>query len=118
MGIRLLEQNGNVYVIEIAGLLKKTEWDAGQSLAAQKWESASDIKLLIILNDFKGWEKDEGWGDMTFYAAHREKITKIAFVGDPKHETDMLMFSGAGFRPAPVKYFQPNQLELARKWLV
>jgi hypothetical protein len=118
MGIKLLEECGNIYVVQISGLLKKSEWDAAEAAAAKKWESASDIKMLIILDQFKGWERTEGWGDMSFYAEHREKITKIAIVGDTKHETDFLMFSGAGFRPAPVKYFPENQIEMARKWLL
>jgi hypothetical protein len=118
MGLKLLEEIGNVYVVKIEGVLKKSEWDAAQTLAANKWKSVQDVKMLIILEGFKGWERDEGWGDMSFYAEHREKITKIAIVGDPKHETDFLMFSGAGFRPAPVKYFPLSQIEQARKWLI
>jgi hypothetical protein len=118
MGITAQEESGNVFIVRISGLLKKAEWDAAQAAAAQKWESADDIKLLIMVDDFKGWERDKGWGDMSFYEKFREKITRIAIVGDPKHESDLMMFSGAGFRPAPVKYFLPNQLESARKWLV
>jgi hypothetical protein len=118
MGITAHEESGNVFVIRISGLIKKAEWDAAQALAAKKWENIDNIKMLIVLEDFKGWEKNDNWGDMSFYIQHREKITKIAFVGNPKHEAEMLMFSGAGFRPAPVKYFPPSQIDLARKWLV
>jgi hypothetical protein len=118
MGITAQEESRNVFVIRISGLLKKAEWDAGQAMAAKKWENLDNVRILVILEDFEGWEKNDSWGDMSFYIEHREKIKKIAFVGDPKHEDEMLMFSGAGFRPAPVKYFLPSQLDLARKWLV
>lgn len=118
MGVTAHEESGNVYVVKISGLIKKTEWDAAQAEAAKKWENIDNVKILIVLEDFKGWEKTEAWGDMSFYIEHRDKIKKIAIVGDSKHEEEMLMFSGAGFRPAPVKYYLSNQLELARKWLV
>jgi hypothetical protein len=118
MAIMAQEESGNVYVVRISGLIKKAEWDAGQAAAAKKWENIDKIMILVVLEDFKGWEKTEAWGDMSFYIDHRDKIKKIAIVGDPKHEDEMMMFSGAGFRPAPVKYFPPAQLELARKWLV
>jgi hypothetical protein len=117
MGITV-EESGNINVVRISGLLKKEEWETVQAAAAQKWKAIDDVKVLIILEDFKGWERNEGWGDMSFYVEHREKIKKIAIVGDPKHETELLMFSGAGFRPAPVKYFPSGQLDQARKWLV
>ena len=39
---------------------------------------------------------------------------KIAIVADHQLETDLLMFAGAGFRRAPVKFFSANQLALAR----
>ncbi len=118
MAITALEESGNLYVIKISGLIKKAEWDAAQAAAAKQWENINNIMILLILEDFKGWEQTEAWGDMSFYLEHRDKIKKIAIVGDPKHEDEMLMFSGAGFRPAPVKYFAPAQMDLARKWLV
>jgi hypothetical protein len=117
MTITIQEESGNVFVIRISGLLKKSEWDAGQAAARKKWENIDAVKILLILEDFKGWERDDSWGNMDFYIDHREKIKKIAIVGDAKHKEEILMFSGAGFRPAPVQYFLPTQLEHAKKWL-
>ena len=58
------------------------------------------------------------WGDISFYAEHGDKMGKIAIVGDPKQETDLMMFMGAGIRPMPMKFFPLNQLEQARAWLI
>jgi len=82
-----------------------------QAGAAKGLKPDVNIKLLIILEDFKGWERGSDWGDMNFYAEHGDKITKIAIVGDPKHETDWMMFTGAGF-PARAGeiFFRRNSL--------
>ncbi|MCI0499885.1 MAG: STAS/SEC14 domain-containing protein [Planctomycetales bacterium] len=118
MGITVQQESPDVGVMRITGLLKKSEMDAVQAAAAKDLQSGASVKMLIVLENFKGWERGSDWGDMNFYAEHGDKIAKIAIVGDPKHETDWLMFTGAGFRRAPVKYFPPDQLEQARQWLV
>jgi hypothetical protein len=76
------------------------------------------VKLLVMVSEsFVGWVGGEVWSDMTFFVQHSDRIAKIAIVGDPKWETRMLMFTGAGFRRAPVKYFTQDQLAEAHAWL-
>jgi hypothetical protein len=118
MGITVQEESPDLTVLRITGLLKKSELDAVQAVAAAKWGPDTRVRLLMIVENFRGWDRDPNWGDLTFYAEHSEKIIKIAIVGDPKYETDFMMFTGAGFRPSPVKYFSPDQMEQARQWLV
>lgn len=55
---------------------------------------------------------------MSFIVKYGDKITKIAVVGDPSWESDMMQFVGAGVRSAPVRYFNPNQLAAAKDWLL
>ncbi len=119
MGVLVQEEQGNVQLMRITGLLKKSELDAVQAAAAKKLghDSSLSFKLLIIVENFEGWERGVDWDDMSFYAKYGDKITKIAIVGDPKLETDFKMFLGAGFRTAPVKFFPSNQLSQARTWL-
>lgn len=117
MGITVQQENPNLYMIQVTGMLKKSELDAMQTAAAKELQPDSSFKLLIILENFKGWQRGPDWGDMNFYAEHGDKIAKIAIVGEPKHESDWLMFTGAGFRRAPVKFFPPEQIEHARQWL-
>jgi len=71
----------------------------------------------VIVTDFKGWGRGVDWGDMTFFETYGNQIDKIAFVADPRWETELLMFVGTGFRRAPVKFFPMNQLAEARAWL-
>ncbi len=119
MGVTIRQEQGNVYEMRITGLLRKSELDTVQAAASKmlSTDPAMRVKLLMVVENFKGWERGADWGDLTFYAEHGDKITKIAIVGDPKLETEFKMFTGAGFRAAPVKFYPSSQLAQARAWL-
>jgi len=37
-------------------------------------------QVLVILEDFQGWEHGENWDDMTFAIEHDNDIEKVALV--------------------------------------
>jgi hypothetical protein len=75
------------------------------------------VKVLVFVENFKGWERGADWGDMDFFVEHDHQIEKIAIVADPKWKLETLMFAGAGIRSGQVKFFPPTQLGRARAWL-
>ena len=117
MGVTIEREEGNLRVLRITGLLRKSELDAALAAEANQWGPTTRVKVLVIVEDFKGWEHGADWGDMTFFETQANRIDKIAIVADPKWEIETLAFAGAGFRHAPVKFFSANQLALARSWL-
>jgi len=117
MGVTIRQEDGNLKVLLITGLLKKSELDAVLAAEARQWDPATRIQALIIVEDFEGWERNADWGDTSFFFKHDDQIVKVAIVADRKWETDFLMFLGAGIRRAPVKFFPPHQLSRARTWL-
>jgi hypothetical protein len=119
MAVTIRLENDKLAVMRITGLLKKSELDDAQASAIKllSAKSADRINILIIVENFQGWERNADWSDISFYAEHGDKMGKIAVVGDPKQETDLMMFIGAGIRPLPIKFFPLNQLEQARTWL-
>ena len=44
-------------------------------------------------------------GDTDFFFSHRNDFEKIAVVGNPRWEAQVLAFTGAGLRKGPVKFF-------------
>ena len=117
MGVTIEREEGNLRVLRITGLLRKSELDAALAAEASQWELTTRIKVLVIVENFKGWERGADWGDMTFFGTHGDRIDKIAIVADPKWEIETLAFAGAGFRHGPVKFFPESQLTVARAWL-
>jgi hypothetical protein len=107
----------DICVLRISGILKRSEFGVEQSALARKIDIGSKSRLLVILENFEGWERGADWNDLDFLISHGGKISKIAIVAEPRWETLALAFAGAGVRRAPVKFFPPNELQQARSWL-
>lgn len=113
-----LEQSADrLLVLCVGGVLKKSELDAEQSEFARKFAGAGTVKLLVLLENFTGWERGEQWGDTDFFFKHRNDFEKIAVVGHPRWEAEVLAFTGAGLRKGPVKFFPDTDEAEARAWL-
>jgi len=56
-------------------------------------------------------------GDTDFFFSHRNDFEKIAVVGNPRWEAQVLAFTGAGLRKGPVKFFPETGGSEARAWL-
>lgn len=112
-----IETPGNLLTITVRGQLKKEEYDRLLRQAEPIIGQKGRIKLLIVGEGFAGWERASGWGDLGFMMEHDDDIGKIAVVAEERWRDDLLMFLGAGLRAAPVCFFTPDQLELARAWL-
>jgi hypothetical protein len=108
----------DVCVLHISGMLKRSEFAAQQELVAQKIDAGAKPRLLVILEEFEGWERRVDWNDLDFLIAHSGEIAKIAIVSEPRWEAHALAFAGAGVRRAPVKIFLPDQQAEARAWIM
>jgi hypothetical protein len=113
-----LEHNDDRFlVLRVTGELKKSELDAAQSEFVQKIAGGGTVKVLVLLENFTGWERTEAWGDTDFFFSHRNDFEKIAVVGHPRWEAQILAFTGAGLRKGPVKFFPETGESEARAWL-
>jgi SpoIIAA-like len=117
MPVQIQYQPDDICMPRISGTLKRSEFAAEQSRLARQIDTGSKPRLLVILENFEGWERGADWNDLDFMISHGGKITKIAIVAEPRWEPLALAFAGAGVRRAPVKFFSPNELEQARRWL-
>jgi len=117
MSATIKQQDDRLCVLRVGGELKKSELDAVQSEFVEKIAGPGTVKLLVLLENFSGWERSEAWGDTDFFFSHRNDFEKIAVVGDPKWEAQVLAFTGAGLRKGPVKFFPEAGESDARAWL-
>jgi hypothetical protein len=116
MSVNLEQHNDRLCVLRVGGELKKSELDAVQSEFLKKIVGAGTVKLLVLLENFTGWERGEQWADTDFFFSHRNDFERIA-VGNPRWEAQVLAFTGAGLRKGPVKFFPETGESEARAWL-
>lgn len=110
-------EGGSLFRVTASGILRKSELEKVQAAAAQEIARAGRIRLLFVLDGFKGWERGADWGDMRFYEQHGHNVERIAVVGEEKWREDALLFSLADLRKEPVRYFLPAEIEQAHAWL-
>ena len=115
----LVREGGHVFRVEVRGTLKKAELDRCQDQLAAELKQPGDVRLLLVLDGFDGWDPRDNWSDLRFYATLGDRIERIAIVGDERWRSEALMFAGADLRRAPVEYFAgpAGDLGAARAWL-
>ena len=117
MPAQIQYQADDIFVLRISGILKRSEFGAEERALARHIDSGSNPCLIVILDNFKGWEGGADWNELDFYISHGHKISKIAIVAERRWEPLALAFAGAGVRRTPVKCFPSKELEQARSWL-
>jgi len=117
MSANLEHHPDRLLMLRVGGELKKSELDAVQSEFVEKIAGEGTVKLLVLLENFTGWERGEQWGDTDFFFSHRNDFEKIAVVGNPRCEAQVLAFTGAGLRKGPVKFLPETGESEARAWL-
>lgn len=117
MSVEFEIENNDVAVFRISGELKKLNFEDAQRKCEELIKKVGQIKILVITENFEGWEKAEGWGDWSFADRNDSHIDKIAIVGDEKWRDLVFAFTGKGFRPVDIEYFDLGQETNARDWL-
>ena len=117
MPVQMNYEPNDICVLRISGILKRSEFGTEERALSSRIDTLSKPRLLVILENFEGWERDADWNDLDFYISHGRKISRIAIVAEARWEALTLAFAGAGVRRTPVKFFPPNELAQARSWL-
>jgi hypothetical protein len=110
-------EKGNLAVFRVSGKLGKTELDKAQSECEVMIQKLGHVKILVVMENFSGWERTEGWEDMSFSERNDPFIEKIAIVGDVEWRDLVFAFTARGLRPIPIEYYEAGQESAAREWL-
>jgi len=84
MPVQIQHQPDDISVLRIGGILKRSEFAAEQSALARAIDIGSKPRLLVILEDFEGWQRGADWNDLDFLISQGGKISKIAIVARHK----------------------------------
>ena len=77
MAVKIEYEADHIYVLRISGILRQSEFGAEQSALAGRIDSGSKPRLLVILEQFEGWERGADWNDLDFMISHGGKISKL-----------------------------------------
>jgi hypothetical protein len=108
---------GDLLTWTVTGQLTQHDLAEAQRQVAELMRSQPRVRLLVIVQDFQGWQRGDDWEDLTFQNEHDAQIERMAIVGEKKWEELTGAFVGKGFREFPIAYFAPTELAQARAWL-
>ncbi len=117
MSINFELEDKDIAVFRVAGKLRLSEFEVAQQKCEKIINEVGHVKILVITNNFEGWEKSKGWGDWSFADKNDPYIKKIAIVGDEKWKDLAIIFSGKGLRPVAIEYFESSKENNAREWI-
>jgi len=117
MSAEIVYDSGEVLTIKISGKLRQQELAAAQKGVAEILQKRGDSRLLVLAEEFEGWEKGGDWGDLSGQVQLDAKIERMAIVGQKRFEDLALLFTGKGIRHVAIEYFSPAELRKARGWL-
>lgn len=116
MPVKWNRESDRLVVCHISGQLTLAEWkelnDGGDVR-----EQESLQRALIFLENFQGWDRAEGWGDLDYVEENDKRLDRIAFVGPDQWREPMEVFMLKGLRPVDIRYFKTEDESLARAWL-
>jgi hypothetical protein len=117
MAMTYAKDPSGIYVIRLSGIFTNQERKEMENAGRAAIDQSEKIRVLILAEGFSGWGREGNWGDLTFMLEYDPYIEKIAVVADEQWRDKMLMFLGAGYRKAAVKFFPRVQEDKARAWL-
>ena len=116
MSAEIASVAGHVLTMKVSGTLTETELASLQAAAGKIISTGGKWRLLVLAENFKGWERGGAWNDFSF-SDRDASIERMAIVGDRKWEDLSLMFTAKGLRSFPIEFFAPEQLGAAQDWL-
>ena len=117
MAAEILDHANGVITLKVSGKLTQTELVAVQNSAAGVIRAGGMWRILVLTENFSGWELGGEWSDFALQSETDASIEKMAIVGERRWEELALMFTAKGLRPFPIEYFEAAQLPQARAWL-
>jgi SpoIIAA-like len=117
MPITVRHEHGNLYRVEIRGTLRQLEFRQGERELASAVTRSGALRMLVILDQFEGWDPGDDWRDLAFFVTHGDAVERIAIVGAERWRSGALMFAGRDLRKAPVEFFSNDHLGDACAWV-
>jgi len=114
----LPESTGNCVGFKMDGKLDVEDYKTLLSKVDEAIQEYGHINLLAVMGEFKGWtDKEAAKMDFDFGTNEYRQVKKAAFVGDKKRQEWMLKIMDPFTRHTDERFFTPDQLEEAWKWI-
>jgi len=115
--ITIEHDRDNYLVCRVSGRLTEADYEAAVPEIENELLLRDDsLRLMIVLEDFRGWDIAALWEDLKFDVRHAGDFGRIAVLGDSKLEKWGTTLSKP-FLGSEMRYFDLKARAAARAWL-
>lgn len=111
-----LQATPDLVEIDASGKLSGADYDRLVPELERLASERGQLRLYIVLRDFRGWDLEGAWRDLKFDIEHQDEMDRIAIVGEKTWEKWGTKLSEPFFK-ADVRFFTPDHAAEARAWL-
>lgn len=106
----------NIVYTVAEGKLTDEDYNRLIPLLEEKIESFGIIRWYFEMQEFEGWSLSAMWQDIKFDIRNKEKLERIAMVGDKRWEKELTRLMKP-FTGASIEYFDLTQKDEAKNWI-
>jgi len=117
MACEIIKITDSVIHARIRDVMRIADQKVLESAAMELIGKGKKVRLIATMDNFRGWEKSEAWGDVGFMAKHGDDIVKMALVGDEQWKEETFLFVGKGLRSTEIEFFPSSSLKQAEEWV-
>jgi hypothetical protein len=117
MACEITQAGEDVVRIRISGQMCVSDLRMAHETLMAIMNKGGILKLLIMFENFQGWEHSSAWEQTSFMPDQDKQIQKMAFVGEEQWRDKVYAFAGKGLRTFEMEYFQPSECAEAERWL-
>ncbi|MEX2671218.1 MAG: STAS/SEC14 domain-containing protein [Phycisphaeraceae bacterium] len=110
------EKRGKTITVHVTGKLSRADYQQFVPQVERAVAEHGKIRILVVMDDFAGWDMGALWEDIKFDAKHFSDVERIAMVGEKRWQEGMAHFCKP-FTKAEIRYFERGQLPEAHLWL-
>lgn len=111
----LPESTGDLVALRVSGKLRDADYKDFVPKAEAIIEREGSMRLLMIFEDFEGWDAHAAWDDFKFGVANGKHIKRFALVGNHKWQEWCAKLSRVVMCES--QFFQDKDAEQAWAWV-
>jgi hypothetical protein len=118
MSAEIVSAENGIITLKVTGQLTQPELAQAQRTMGAILRMKGKMRILVLVEDFQGWDKAGNWGDVSFLNEHDQNMERMAIVADEKWKGMTFMFTGKGLRRCLIEHFKPEDAAKATAWLM
>lgn len=114
--LSVTNEDTGIVEIKASGRLTKADYDRFVDVFERIAEAQGPLRVLITLDDFRGWDLPGLWEELKFDVTHQNDLGRVAILGDKTWQEWGTRLSKPFFK-ATMRYFGRDEAAAARAWL-